>query len=189
VTAPPSFDPLRLIETLERHGVRFVVVGGIAGRLLGSPTVTRDLDICYARDRANLTRLAAVLAELHAQLRDAEPGLPFQPDVRTLKAGDSFTFQTDAGDLDILGIPAGTDGYADLARTADHTDVGEFEVLVASVDDLIRMKRAAGRPKDLIEVEVLGALRDELGDWRSARMGARVDLEDKEAVRRAIDGR
>jgi hypothetical protein len=164
VTAPPPFDPLRLLETLQRHGVRFVVVGGIAGRLLGSPTVTRDLDICYARDRANLTRLAAALAELHAQLRDTDAGLPFRADARTLKAGDSFTFQTDAGDLDILGTPAGTDGYTHLARTADHTDLGELEVLVASVDDLIRMKRAAGRPKDLIEVEVLGALRDELAE-------------------------
>ncbi|MDP9250209.1 MAG: hypothetical protein M3O78_02420 [Chloroflexota bacterium] len=124
--------------------------------------MTRDLDICYARDRANLPKLAAALTELHARLRDVDPGLPFQPDVRTLKAGDSFTLQTDAGDLDILGTPAGTDGYADLARTADETDLGELEVLVASVDDLIRMKRAAGRPKDLIEVEVLGALRDEL---------------------------
>lgn len=163
MTASSSFDPLRLLQVLERHGVRFVVVGGIAGRLLGSPTVTRDLDICYARDRPNLTALAAALAELHAQLRGVDEGLPFHPDVRTLQAGDSFTFQTDAGDLDILGTPAGTDGYSDLARTADHTDVGKFEVLVASVDDLIRMKLAAGRPKDLIEVEVLGALRDELG--------------------------
>jgi hypothetical protein len=164
VTATLPFDPLRLLATLERHGVRFVVVGGIAGRLLGSPTVTRDLDICYARDRANLAKLAAALDELHARLRDVDKNLPFQPDLRTLKAGDSFTLQTDAGDLDIMGTPAGTDGYSDLARTADHTDLGELEVLVASVDDLIRMKRAAGRPKDLIEVEVLGALRDELGD-------------------------
>ena len=164
MTGPAAFDPLRLLQTLDRHAVRFVVVGGIAGRLLGSPTVTRDLDICHARDAANLKALAAVLAELHAQLRDAEPGLPFRADARTLRAGDSFTLQTDAGDLDLLGTPAGTDGYADLARTAMRTDLGGIEVLVASADDLIRMKRAAGRPKDLIEVEVLGALRDELGE-------------------------
>ena len=162
MTGLAAFDPLRLLETLDRHRVRFVVVGGIAGRLLGSPTVTRDLDICHARDAANLAALAAVLAELHAQLRGVEPGLPFRPDARTLRAGDSFTLVTDAGDLDLLGTPAGTDGYADLARTATRTDLGGTEVLVASVDDLIRMKRAAGRPKDLIEVEVLGAMRDEI---------------------------
>jgi hypothetical protein len=162
VTDAPAFDPLHLLETLDRHGVRYVVVGGIAARLLGSPTVTRDLDICYARDADNLVALAAALNELHAHLREAEPGLPFRPDVRTLRAGDSFTLETDGGDLDLLGSPAGTDGFADLARGAQRTDLGGREVLVASVDDLIRMKRAAGRPKDLIEVEVLGALRDEL---------------------------
>ena len=162
MTDAAAFDPLHLLETLNRHRVRHVVVGGIAARLLGSPTVTRDLDICYARDSENLVAVAAALSELHAHLRGAEPGLPFRPDVRTLRAGDSFTLETDAGDLDLLGSPAGTDGYADLARGAQPTDLGGMKVLVASVDDLIRMKRAAGRPKDLIEVEVLGALRDEL---------------------------
>ena len=162
MTEPVSFDPLRLLEALDRHVVRYVVVGGIAGRLLGSPTVTRDLDICYARDGANLSALAATLVELHAQLRDAPAGPPFRLDARTLRAGDSFTFVTDAGDFDILGTPTGTSGFADLARTAVATDLGGLVVLVASVDDLIRMKRAAGRPKDLIEVEVLGALRDEI---------------------------
>lgn len=162
MTEPAGFDPLRLLETLDRHVVRYVVVGGIAGRLLGSPTVTRDLDICYARDGANLSALAAALVELHAQLRGAPAGLPFRLDARTLRAGDSFTFVTDAGDLDVLGTPTGTSGFADLARTAISTDLGGLVVLVASVDDLIRMKRAAGRPKDLIEVEVLGALRDEV---------------------------
>ena len=164
MTGPAAFDPLRLLETLNRHGVRYVVVGGIAGRLLGSPTVTRDLDVCYARDADNLRALTAALADLHPQLRDADAGVPFRADARALRAGDLFTLETDAGDLDLLGTPAGTDGYADLARSATRTDLGGVVVLVAAVDDLIRMKRAAGRPKDLIEVEVLGALRDELGE-------------------------
>ncbi|MDP9467645.1 MAG: hypothetical protein M3P32_02735 [Chloroflexota bacterium] len=164
MTLPASFDPLHLFETLNRHGVRYVVIGGIAARLLGSPTVTRDLDICYARDADNLRTLATALKELHPELRGAELGLPFQLDARTLRAGDNFTLETDAGDLDLMGTPAGSDGYADLVRSATRLDLGGVEVLVAAIDDLIRMKRAAGRPKDLIEVEVLGALRDELGD-------------------------
>jgi hypothetical protein len=164
MTLPPAFDPLRLLEALSRHGVRFVVVGGIAARLRGSPTVTRDLDICYARDAENLRALAIALADLHPLLRGADAGLPFRLDARTLRAGDTLTLGTDAGDLDLLGTPAGTDGFADLARDATPTDLGGLTVLVATVDDLIRMKRAAGRPKDLIEVEVLGALRDELGE-------------------------
>lgn len=162
MTASPAFDPLRLLRELTDGGVRFVVIGAFAGRLLGSPTLTRDLDICYARDRENLVALADVLNRLHARLRGVDADLPFRLDARTLAAGDSFTFMTDAGDLDVLGTPQGTTGYEDLARTAVATDLDGISVLVTSIDDLIRMKRAAARPKDLIEVEVLGALRDEI---------------------------
>ena len=160
--APATFDALRMLRELNDAEVRYVVIGAFAGRLLGSPTLTRDLDICYARDRPNLEGLATVLRALHARLRGVDEDLPFQLDARALAAGDSFTFVTDAGDLDILGTPQGTTGFDDLARTATETDLDGISVLVTSIDDLIRMKRAAGRPKDLIEVEVLGALRDEI---------------------------
>jgi hypothetical protein len=83
-------------------------------------------------------------------------------DAKTLRAGDAFTFTTDIGWVDLLGTPAGTDGYDDLARTADAFDLFGYRVLVASVEDLIRMKRASGRPKDLLALEELGALRHEL---------------------------
>lgn len=161
-TEPPGFDPLRALATLDRHRVRFVIIGAFAGRLIGTPTVTRDLDICHARDRPNLEALAAALRELHARLRGVDEDVPFRLDARSLGAGDSFTFTTDAGDLDVVGTPAGTLGYDELARTADTTTLGDVRVQVASIDSLIRMKRAAGRPKDLIEAEVLAALRDEL---------------------------
>jgi hypothetical protein len=159
---PAPFDPLRALDALDRHGVRFVVIGAFAGRLLGSPSLTRDLDICYSRDRDNLEALTAALRELNARLRGAAHNVPFILDARSLANGDSFTFSTDAGDLDILGTPSGSAGYDELMRTAEATDLGGLKVHVASIDSLIRMKRAAGRPKDLIEVEVLAALRDEL---------------------------
>jgi hypothetical protein len=159
---PRAFDPLRALATLDRHGVRYVIIGAFAGRLLGSPSLTRDLDICYARDRENLVALAAALADLHARLRGVSEEVPFRLDARSLANGDSFTFSTDAGDLDILGTPSGSDGYEELVRTADEVHLGDLSVRIASIDSLIRMKRAAGRPKDLIEVEVLAALRDEL---------------------------
>jgi hypothetical protein len=157
-----AFDPLLILQTLDRHGVRFVVIGGIAGRLWGSTTVTNDLDVCYARDAENLEALARALSELDVKLRGASRDLPFRADARTLKMGDHFTFTTSAGNFDILGTPAGSGGYPALARTATSMDVGGVTVLVTAIEDLIAMKRAAGRPKDLIEVEVLSAVREEL---------------------------
>jgi hypothetical protein len=156
-----GFDPVEALQILVAHKVDFVVIGGIAARLWGSPTVTRDLDICYARTPANLERLAAALHQVHAKLRGVSEEVPFRLDVRTLAAGDSFTFKSDVGDLDCLGTPTGTGGYDDLRASAERLDVDGLKVWVTSLGDLIEMKRAAGRQKDRIELEVLGALRDE----------------------------
>lgn len=155
------FDPERLLDVLLRHKVRFVVIGGIAGRLLGSPTLTNDLDVCYARDRKNLAALSAALIELDARLRDAPEGLPFRPDLPTLEAGDHFTLSTKAGNLDCLGTPAGSAGFHDLIGGATVMKVGKLSVPVVAIEDLMRLKQAAGRPKDRVELEILGALKEE----------------------------
>lgn len=159
---PAEFQPEAVIELLGSHQVEYVLIGGLAAITHGAPLVTQDIDICYARDRTNLERLADALRAVHADLRGAEPGLPFRLDARTLANGDSFTFTTDVGWLDILATPSGVSGYDELARTADAYQLWGHQVLVASLDDLIRMKRAAGRPKDLLAVEELAALRSEL---------------------------
>lgn len=156
-----GFDPVAALEILVAHKVDFVVIGGIAARLWGSPSVTRDLDICYARTPANFERLAVALQKMHAKLRGVNEEVPFLLDARALAAGDSFTFKSDAGDLDCLGTPTGTGGYDDLKSNAERMDVDGLKVWVTSLADLIEMKRAAGRDKDRIEVEVLGAVRDE----------------------------
>jgi hypothetical protein len=159
------YEYLDALEILAKHRVRFVVIGGIAANLRGSTTLTQDIDVCYARDGDNLGRLAKALKELQARLRGAPSDVPFVLDAKTLAMGDHFTFVTEAGSLDILGHPSGIPGgYEELERAADEMDLGSFSVKVASIDDLIRMKRAAGRPKDLIELEVLGALRDEIDE-------------------------
>lgn len=157
------FDPDAVLHELDRREVRFVIIGGMAAALLGSPLITGDLDICYDRAPDNLDRLAAALVELQATLRGAPPDVPFLLDAKTLAAGDCFTFDTKHGPLDILGTPAGMrGGYAELVKRTVRFDLGGLEVNVASLDDLIAMKRAAGRPKDRVAVEVLGALRNEL---------------------------
>jgi hypothetical protein len=138
-----------------------VIIGGIAAGLWGSPTITQDLDICYSREPSNLEKLAAALKELNARLRGVRAQVTFKLDARTLAAGDHFTFATDAGDLDCLGTPTGTSGYEGLKKGAEQMDVDGLKVWVVSLDELIAMKRAAGRAKDRIEVEILAAVREE----------------------------
>jgi hypothetical protein len=159
-----AFDPLRTLRVLTKHDVRFVLIGGFAAALRGSPMITGDLDVCYARDAENLERLALALRSLGARLRGAPDDVPFQLDATALRNGDHFTFATSAGALDCLGTPAGTSGFADLDAAATDEVVEGLAIRVASIEDLIRMKRAAGRPKDLIALEWLTAVRDETND-------------------------
>jgi hypothetical protein len=161
------FDPIGVMRTLDRHGVRFVLIGGYAAGVLGAPIITNDLDICYDRSRDNLEPLANALRELGARLRVAgvSEELPFILDARSLAAGDSFTFQTRLGDVDVLGTPSGTAGFKDLNAAASSYDLGGgLRVRVVSLDDLIRMKEAAARPKDQAHLHVLTTLREMIRD-------------------------
>jgi len=161
------FDPLRALRTFNEHGLRYVLIGGYASSILGAPIITNDVDVCYQRTAENMGRLAAALGELHATLRVAgvDEDLPFILDSRTLAAGDPFTFRTDAGDLDALGTPSGTGGFRDLDADATSYDLGEgLIVRVVSLDDLIRMKEAAGRPKDQAHLHVLAALKEMIAE-------------------------
>ena len=154
------FDPRPILGVLVRHEVRFVAIGGIAASLQGSTTITNDFDICYARDQENLERLTAALKELQAALRGVPEPVAFRLKARTLKAGLNFTFDTKYGPFDCLGAASGSFDYEQLIRNADAMNLVGTTVSVASLDDLIRMKRAAGRNKDLIEIENLSALRE-----------------------------
>lgn len=149
---------LRLYELLRRlteREVDFVVVGGVAVILQASPRLTKDLDICYATEQVNLDRLGAVLIELGARLRSVEEDLPFVPDGRALRHTQILTLTTVDGGLDLLVEPDGSPGYPGLRRRADQIDIDGIVVRVASIEDLIAMKRAAGRPQDLVDLESL----------------------------------
>lgn len=168
MSALERFQPDVMLRSLIDHGVRFVLVGGLAAQVHGSPSLTGDLDICYARDGENLGALAATLSELSAVRRGLPADAPTMPplDARTLRAGGLFTLTTTAGDFDLIATPDPGLDYEHLRTSAVSTTVAGQPVLVASLADLIDMKRAAGRPKDRIELEILGALREEL-DRRS----------------------
>lgn len=161
-----AFDPLGALRTLLAYKVDFVLIGGLAARLHGSPSVTNDLDVCHERSVANLERVAAALEEMEASLRLPDPGerVEVAIDARLLMATENLTLITGFGAFDLLARPTGTEGYEDLIRDAVTVKLERaLSVSIASIDDLIRMKRASGRPKDLIEVEVLTALQDEIG--------------------------
>lgn len=157
---PAEFDPTAILRVLDAHEVKFVLIGGVSGNLHGSTTLTEDIDIAYARDRQNLERLAAALRDLRATLRGAPKGLPFKLDAATLRAGSNFTFSTRLGPVDCVGEAAGGFTYDNLVGNAEPYSLSGMMVVAASLDDLIRMKRAAGRIKDRIEVENLSALRE-----------------------------
>jgi hypothetical protein len=160
---PVEFQPKSLLRSLLAHSVDFVVIGGLAGMARGSSYPSYDLDLAYARDRDNLERLAATLRELDATLRGAPAGLPFQLDAKTLAEGANFTFDTRFGPLDILGDPTGAPPYERLREGAGEKLLIDGErVAVASLDHLIAMKEAAGRPKDTLMATEYRVLSDEL---------------------------
>jgi hypothetical protein len=160
--ADPRLDLSALLGALSRHGVDFVVVGGVAGLALGSAYPTFDLDVAYAREPGNVERLVSALREIGVTLRGAPSDLPFQLDARTIEDGANFTFECRFGKFDVLGDIAGSGGYERLRKGSSIASIAGQEVRVVSIDDLIAMKRAANRPKDRNMLEEYIVLADEI---------------------------
>ncbi|MCI0634666.1 MAG: hypothetical protein L0206_12240 [Actinobacteria bacterium] len=156
----PDLRPDEILATLDRHRVRYVLIGGLAAILHGAPHLTIDVDIVPEEDRANLDRLSAALDELNARIRIAgeEEGVPFGHDGASLSRVRIWNLVTDLGNLDITFEPSGTRGYDDLRRDARTMTVRGVDVPVASLADVIRSKQAADREKDRVVLPVLRAL-------------------------------
>jgi predicted nucleotidyltransferase len=137
-----------LLRVLAEAGVEFILVGGAAATAHGAARLTLDLDIVYQRARDNIDRLVCALAPYHPYLRGAPPNLPFLWDATTLRRGLNFTLVTDLGDLDLLGEIAGGGTYEALEGHAMRISVFGVTCLCLDLEPLIRVKRAAGRPKD-----------------------------------------
>jgi hypothetical protein len=148
------------IEVFARHEVEFIIVGGVAMNLHGSAHVTFDLDICYARRRANLKRIVAALSSYHPRLRGLPKDLPFIWDEQTLQSGTNFTLTTDLGDIDLLGEVAGVGSYSDAFAASVVVPLYGIECRILTLDSLIASKRAANRTKDQLALPELEALRE-----------------------------
>lgn len=169
-----AFDPDRILAALDRHGVDYVLVGGVAARAHGASRTTSDIDCVPSTEAANLERLADVLRSLDARLRvagmsDAEAReLPVQLDAVTLAAFGSSTWMTDAGPLDLLvelRDPAGGHHpFADLVGRGLSVEIAGVSVWIASLGDIVASKQHAARPKDLEALPELLRLLEEKGN-------------------------
>lgn len=156
-----QFDPARIFETLDRHGVDYLTIGGWAVIAHGYVRATIDIDFMASQDAANIRRLAAALAELNARLRGVDADkLGIDPtDPEVLGNGASFTMDTDAGPLDFLNDVPGSADFASMKRRSRMADAGGIAVWVVGFEDLIRMKEAAGREQDMLDIHQLESLR------------------------------
>lgn len=155
-----EFQPLAILEVLDRHEVVYVVVGGIAAVLHGAAHVTTDVDVVPEEGRRNLERLSEALHELGARIRvSGEPGgVPFDHPAESLARVRMWNLQTELGDLDVTFEPSGTRGYEDLRRDAVVLTIRGVDVPVASLADVIRSKEAAGRARDRAALPALREL-------------------------------
>jgi predicted nucleotidyltransferase len=154
----------RIVEVLRAHGVEFLVIGGQAEYLFGSPRYTADVDICYRRERANLDRLAAALKGLKARLRGVDENLPFLLDAKTLELGMNFTFVTEVGDFDTLGFVEPIGGYEKLLANREEYDLGGQIVQTIGLDDLLAVKLHIKRAKDqesIVQLKAIKRIREE----------------------------
>lgn len=150
------------IQLLADSQVEFVIIGGIAITLHGSSYLTSDLDLCYARKGENLSRIVTALKPYNPRLRvlGLPQGLPLVWDEQTLRNGLNFTLITDLGEIDLLGEVSGIGGFDEALAASITISLYGHEIHVLSLEGLIRSKRAAGRPKDLLVLAELEALRE-----------------------------
>jgi hypothetical protein len=161
-----------------------VVIGGAAASAHGLPHLTYDLDICYDRGRDNIEHLANALEPFHPRLRGVGNHLPFRLDSATIANGMNFTLSTDLGDIDLLGEVTGIGGYKEAKAISVSLVLFGLECSVLSLDGLIKSKRATSRPKDLLTLPEIEALR-EIGDQGKLESRlAETQSNDRAAVKR-----
>lgn len=154
-------DFTALIRLLSENEVEFIIVGGAAATAHGSARLTLDLDVVYNRSSGNVESMVNALRSVQPYLRGAPPGLPFEWSVETIRKGLNFTLTTTLGALDLLGEIVGGGNYEQLLPDTIRIEVAGVQCLCLSLERLIDVKRAAGRPKDLETIAELERIRQE----------------------------
>jgi hypothetical protein len=148
--APPTRpDPILL--ALDRHGVEFVVIGGLAAQVHGAERALENFDLIPAPGRENMGRLLDALAQVRARPLEGDRELP-EP---AALGRDNHAFATRAGEVRVWNAPRGTRGYeAVRGRAVSVTHRGR-SVAIASKDDVIAMKRSGGRSRDIADIAAM----------------------------------
>jgi hypothetical protein len=157
-----EFEPA--LTSLTNEKVDFVIVGGLAISAHSTGYITTDLDFCYLRTKENLKNIVAALAPFKPRFRNYPENLPFIWDERTLQNGTNFTLVTEIGDIDLLGEVAGIGDYEAVREESVVEMLYDCEVRILTLEGLIKAKRAAGRPKDLLVLPELEALKEVLSE-------------------------
>ena len=147
-----------VLKALTAAHVEFILIGGLAAIVHGSARVTYDIDVLYNREADNLGRLTSSLAPFFPYPRGAPKGLPFEWSKNKLQHGCNFTLVTTLGDIDLLGLVPGNGTYETILPNSQPITLAGSTFPVVSLSDLIHLKTAAGRPKDLealAELEIL----------------------------------
>ncbi len=147
-------DAERILRALAAHGVEYVLIGGLAVQTHGHVRTTNDADLIPAPQPANLGRLATALRALDARVLN--PGQEeIEISARMLPKATIWQFATRDGGIDVLHEVPGGRPYEELSARALRVALGDIEVAVVDLDDLIQMKLARGRPVDLADVAAL----------------------------------
>jgi hypothetical protein len=155
-----TFRPDEILRTLERHGVEYVVIGGLAATLHGASTVTFDVDIVPDPSQENLERLSAALDELNARVRveGIEGGLAFDHNSQSFEKMNLLNLVTTHGDFDIAFHPSGIPSYSQWSENASRIEALGVPFQLGSLADVVQSKEAADRPKDRVALPVLREL-------------------------------
>lgn len=153
-----EFDPIAILRALDKHNVKYIVIGGFASWIQGAPIVTTDIDVVYEPGKENVTALVKALTEMQAVYRHqlGKEIRPNQEGLASTTAAGHHLFSTRSGDLDALRTVADL-GYRDLKEDVILFDIGGLEVQIATLEKIIFLKTKAGRPKDIAALPTLRA--------------------------------
>lgn len=161
MSAPSAFDARALFKALAHHDVEYLTIGGIAIQAYGGQRLTQDLDVAIAASTENVTRLADALRNLDARILGPDGRRSRSvPSAQLLGSSEQWHLITVHGPLDIITLPAHLGSFADMRARAHEVPLGDLSIPIAHRGDLLKMKRAAGRPQDLADIRLLESLDD-----------------------------